>query len=137
MFARLLPLVLLLSLVAGCGSPQAKPLTADAVVAAFKAAGLEAESVRPLTRDDYGLAPYVGSGVRFLIPSLGADNGGRIFIAQPAEVERLQTYYTDLGKQSAAFYSHIYRRDTVLVQINGRLPDDRAALYEAALRGIR
>ena len=36
------------------------------VADAFSAAGLEAENLRPMTRDDYGAAPFVGEGTRFL-----------------------------------------------------------------------
>lgn len=80
--------------------PAAKPgatSTADAVVAAFKAAGLEAEQPQPLTKDDYGLAPLVGSGLRFLVPSLCADCGGRVFVVpDDGERARLKGFYEEL-----------------------------------------
>ena len=41
------------------------------------------------------------------------------------------TYYRDLGKQSAMFFSHVFEVGDVVVQINGRLADDVAAQYEA------
>ena len=50
--------------------------------------------------------------------------------------ERLATYYRDLGKQSAMFFSHGCEVGDVVVQINGRLADDVAAQYEAALHAI-
>jgi hypothetical protein len=46
------------------------------------------------------------------------------------------TYYRDLGKQSAMFFSHVFEVGDVVVQINGRLADDVAAQYEAALHAI-
>lgn len=117
--------------------PESSSATPDDVIAAFVAAGLEAESPRPLTREDYGAAPYVGQGVRFLIPSLGEDMGGRIIVVpDAADRERLATYYRDLGKQSAMFFSHVFEVGDVVVQINGRLADDVAAQYEAALQAI-
>lgn len=122
---------------AACGMPTPTPRTPSTVVAAFKAAGLEAEQARPLTRDDYGPAPLVGEGVRFLIPSLCADCGGRVFIVTAsADRDRLVTYYRELGKSSAAFYSHVYVRDAIVVQLNGTLKDDQAARYENALQSM-
>lgn len=118
-------------------APPAAEATPDAVIAAFVAAGLEAESPRPLTREDYGMAPYVGDGVRFLIPSLGEDSGGRV-IQVPDDAERasLVAYYVDLGKSSALFYSHVFEHGDIVVQINGDLADDIAAQYEAALHTV-
>lgn len=108
--------------------------TADEVVAAFQAAGLEAESARPLTRDDYGMAPLLGDGLRFLIPSLCEDCGGRVFVIEDVEDrDRLARYFRDLSEISAMLFSHVFVRDNIVVQINGDLPDERAAEYERAL----
>jgi hypothetical protein len=91
-----------------------------------------------MTRDDYRMAPLVGEGTRFLIPSLCPDDcGGRIFTGPPADLELLRTYYTELGRASAAFYSHVFVRDNVLVQINGELPDEKAKQYEDALKAMK
>jgi len=116
---------------------EAIEVTPEAVIAAFQAAGLEAESARPMTREDYGMAPLVGEGVRFLIPSLGEDAGGRV-IQVPDDAERasLIAYYVDLGKSSALFFSHVFEHGDIVVQINGDLADDIAAQYEAALRAV-
>jgi hypothetical protein len=111
--------------------------TADEVVAAFQAAGLEAESARPLTRDDYQMAPLVGEGLRFLIPSLCEDCGGRVFAVENVEErDRLAKYYLDLPTISAMLFSWVYVRDNIVVQINGDLPDERAAEYERALAAL-
>jgi hypothetical protein len=59
-------------------TPATGPTLPD-ILAAFRAAGLEAESARAMTRDDYGLAPLLGTGYRFLIPSLCPDCGGRLY----------------------------------------------------------
>ena len=122
--------VLLATILMGC----AKQVTGEDVVAAFKAAGLEAESTRPLTKDDYGAAPFVCTGTRFLTPSIGADNGGRIFICDSAEDRDLLTnYYTELGKSSALFFSWVFVKENIAVQINGDLPEEKARQYEAAI----
>lgn len=113
-----------------CGSS----VTGEDVVTAFKNAGLEAESPSAMTKDDYGFGPYVCTGTRFLIPSLGADSGGRIFICDNAEdLASLKSYYDELGKSSAVFFSWTFVKGDVLVQINGDLPEEKARQYEAAI----
>lgn len=121
--------------------PPAKPAasaSAEEVVAAFKAAGLDAEQVTPLTKDDYGIAPYVGSGVHFVIPSLCADCGGKVIVV-PNDAERatLRSFYQELGKQSAMLFSWVFEKAPVVVQINGDLPEAQARKYEAALKAIK
>jgi hypothetical protein len=134
---RILFLALALWLVAGCAAPAPARPTAEATIAAFTAAGLEAERPSKMTRADYGPAPYLAEGTRFLIPSLGADAGGRLFIGADADLDKLEKHYAELGKASAWFYSHLYRRPGVLVQINGELPDEKAQRYKAALEAVR
>jgi len=137
MARRLLLALWVLALLAGCaGQPAAAPPpTPDQIVEKFKAAGLEADGPRVLTKDDYGMAPYVGSGVRFLIPSLGADKGGRVFVVTDAqERANLVKYYTELGKSSAMLFSWVFESGPVVVQINGDLPEATARKYEAALK---
>lgn len=105
-----------------------------AVVAAFKAAGLEAEMPFRMTKKEYQLAPMVCDGTRFLIPSLGPDNGGRIFICPNQEdLNLLVDYYNELPRLSAAFFSWVFPKGLVLVQINGDLPEATAHQYEAAI----
>lgn len=115
---------------------QSAKRSPEQVLEAFRAAGLEAEGVTPLTKDDYGMAPYVGSGFRFLIPSLGEDSGGRVFaVENKAEREQLRQYYEELGKASALFFSWVFvdEANGILVQINGDLPEDQAKRYQAVV----
>jgi len=105
------------------------------VIEAFKAAGLEAEDVRPMTKDDYGLAPMVAvEATRFLIPSLCEECGGRVFsFTSQADLDSMLDYYASWGEASALFYSWLFVRDSILVQINGSLPEEAARQYGAAL----
>lgn len=118
------------------GAQQAAVRTPDSIVAAFKAAGLEAEAPAAMAKDDYGAAPMVAHGLRFLIPSLGADKGGRAFVGTKAEINQLRDFYEGLGKQSALLFSWVFVSPdgTALVQINGDLPQDQALKYEQALK---
>lgn len=78
-------------------------LQPDDVIAAFRTAGLEAADVHQLEPTEYKLAPYVGWGLRFLLPSINPDNyGGRIYyVEDPGERAQLKTFYEDMGKTSA------------------------------------
>lgn len=118
-------------ILSACGAKQP---TGDDVAAAFKSAGLEAETTSPMTKDDYGFAPYVCKGTRFLIPSMGADKGGRIFICDNAkDREAIANYYIEFGKKSAMLFSWVFVKGNIVVQINGDLPEDQARKYEAAI----
>lgn len=113
--------------------------TSNQVIEAFKAAGLEAEETRPMTKDDYGMAPmFEVEGIRFLIPSLCADCGGRVLsFASQGDLDTTQAYYVELGKSSALFFSWTFAKDNILVQINGDLPEEQARQYEAALNTLK
>lgn len=125
-------------------TPEASPTpafvvwTADQVVEAFDAAGLEVGQYRPMTHDDYGFAPFVATaGVRFFIPSLCAECGGRIMaFDSPAGLLATKEYYDSLGRESAVLFSWTFVRDNILVQINGSLPQDKAEQYRSALEGM-
>lgn len=131
---RIFVLVLILVTTACGNSNGNQKMTADDVVTAFKNAGLEAENTTKMTKDDYGMAPFVCEGTRFLIPSLGDDSGGRIFICEEKEdLDNLAKYYNDLGKSSAMFFSWVFTKGNVLVQINGDLAEDTAKKYEQAI----
>lgn len=121
------------------GAVAVTGITGQAIVDAFKAAGLEAESPTPMGRDDYGLGPMVCTGVRFLIPSMGADKGGRAFTCESGDdMQLLADYYEGLGKASAVLGSWVFRNEGagVLVQVNGELPEDQARKYETVVAGL-
>lgn len=88
-----------------------------------------------MTVDDFGLAPYVATdAVRFMIPTICADCGGRIFaFDDPEKLAVTKEYYDKLGEQSAYFFSWTFTKDNILVQINGDLPEEKAKQYQAAL----
>jgi hypothetical protein len=123
-------------LLTACGGAQTAARTPDSIVAAYKAAGLEAESPTPMGPGDYGPAPYVAKGMRFLIPSMCADCGGRAFVGTKEEIAALQRYYVEMGKGSALLFSWVFVTPDgkAMVQINGELPEDQARKYEQALK---
>ena len=132
MFASIIVLVLFTSLLLGCGNNEV--VTANDVISAFEEAGLEAQQPSKMTKDNYGMAPYLCEGTRFLIPSLGENSGGRIFICDSInDLNALQKYYTELGEASALFFSWVFTNNNVLVQINGNLAEDIARQYEQVI----
>jgi hypothetical protein len=106
-------------------------------VEAFKAAGLEAQDPRPMSKpQDYGKVPTIDvEGTQFTIPSLGEDGRGHIYsFASEDELEKMVKYY---GDASADNFSWVYVKDNVLVQLDGRLDEEKAKLYEAAMGNVR
>lgn len=90
-----------------------------------------------MTVEDYGFAPIGEEGLRFFLPSLGEEAGGRIMRYDDSDVaDRAEAYYEDLGEQSAALFSHVFRRGNIVIQVNGTLPQEQADLLETALEGI-
>jgi hypothetical protein len=129
--------VLLLS---ACSSSDfSSELKPNDVIEAFKEAGLEAESPKKMTKDDFGMAPMKSEdGLRFLIPSLGEDNGGRIISYKNSkDLDEMKKYYDDLGKNSAIFFSWTTKHENILVQINGDLEESEFKKYEKALKAIK
>ena len=116
---------------------EQKQINPQDVLTAFRSAGLEAENSRQMTKDDYGLAPLADEGIRFYIPSICTDCGGRIMFYTDAEyLDKAKTYYDTLGKESAAFFSWAFVNDHILVQINGDLPESEARKYESILMSM-
>ena len=112
---------------------RADPTTAD-ILAAFAAAGLPVASAGRMQPKDYGFAPYVCTGERFLIPALGPDNGGRVFVCpNMQDRDALAEYYRGLARVSAAFFSWVFPVGNSLVQINGDLDEAKAHAYERAI----
>lgn len=105
--------------------------TGETVLSAFRDAGLEAERSFRMQPTDYGLVPQVCEAWRFFIPSIGSDNGGRVFVcAKEAAKDEIMNYYEDIGK---LFSFWVFSKDNIVVQINGELPEATARKYEQAI----
>lgn len=125
--------VLVLLLLASCSGYEKH--TSTDVVKAFSDAKLEVGNYRAMTVDDYGLAPLQAKeGTRFFIPSICPNCGGRIMSFKDQDgLDATKHYYDELGKGSAMFFSWVFVKDNILVQINGDLPEDKAKQYEKVL----
>lgn len=105
------------------------------VESAFKSARLEFATPRAMTSDDYGSVPRVAKeGVRFFIPSLGGQKGGRIYTFRTAiDLQTVQQYYSS----QSGTPPWIFIKDNILVQIHSDLPENRANQYKSALNTFR
>jgi hypothetical protein len=113
--------------------------TSNQVIGVFVDAGLEVGQMRLMTVNDYGMAPMLAmEGTRFYIPSLCADCGGRILsFDNQAELDLTSEYYISLGQGNALFFSWVFKKNNILVQINGDLPEAKARMYEEALSSMQ
>jgi hypothetical protein len=119
--------------------PDQIAITAERVIRQFQQAGLEAADPRPMTADDYGLAPLVcqDNSMRFFIPSLGPNAGGRVFVCPSTdEVDELKLFYARQGQQNPELRSWTFVNERVLVQLNGGLPQEQAERYGEVLNEL-
>lgn len=122
-----------------CGGSPAASVLPDDVIAKFKAAGLEAEQASAMDPQAYGMAPLLcqDGARRFLIPSLGEEQGGRLFVCKDEkEAATLKTFYDKLGESSALFHSWTYQKGGVLVQLSGSLDQAKADEYGKIITGL-
>ncbi|HCS40363.1 MAG TPA: hypothetical protein DIW44_12365 [Anaerolineaceae bacterium] len=106
---------------------------------ALYAAGAEYVSPSSMGPSDYGMAPMVASeAIHFLVPSLCSDCGGRLYsFSTPGNLAAMRSYYVSLGQQSAAFFSWVYVKDNILIQINGEYPEDLAKVFKRGLDNMK
>ncbi|MFC4387760.1 stress protein [Gracilibacillus marinus] len=132
--------IMTVGILSACGNntSENEDITTDDVISAFKDAGLEVGETSEMTKDDFGLGPMKSEeGIRFLIPSLGENNGGRILTYKnESDLDEMKEYYDSLGEESAMFFSWTIKHKNVLVQINGDLPEEKYEEYKKALESL-
>jgi hypothetical protein len=107
------------------------------IIEAFKAAGLEVENPRQMTKpQDYGKIPAIDvECTQFAISLPEIDAAGHIFsFASEDQIEKMVQYYADA---SADNFSWVYVKDNILVQLDGRLEEEKAKQYEAAMGNVK
>lgn len=102
------------------------------VIKFFKDDNLELGEVSDLPNDEFGNIRKEGK--RLLVPSLGADAGGRLFLFDNEEnLKKAKSYYDELGNNGPMFYSHTHQSGLFLIQMNGDMEDNEFAKYAASL----
>lgn len=106
--------------------------TVDEVVEYFKSSGLEVGEISELPNEEFGNIRKEGK--RVLIPSLGTDAGGRLFLFDNEEdLSQAKSYYDELGNSSPMLYSHTHQSELFLLQMNGDMSDEDFARYASSL----
>lgn len=109
-----------------------KEVTADDIIAAFKEEGIEIGDVTDLEKKEFGDTREEGK--RILVPSLGEDAGGRLFLFKDKEgLAKAKEYYVSLGESGPLFYSHTYEKGLFLLQMNGDMEDAEFEKYEKVM----
>lgn len=104
-------------------------VTVDSLITEFKNAGLQAENPTDLPQKEFGNMRKEGK--RILVPSLGEDNGGRLFeFSKKEDLEKAKQYYDELGKSGPMLFSHTYAKGNFLLQMNGEMKDEEFAKYK-------
>ncbi|MGE7917969.1 stress protein [Viridibacillus sp. NPDC093762] len=107
---------------------KAKKVTTNSILKGFKSDGLEVGKVSKLNNREFGNLRK--DGKRVLIPSLGKDNGGRLYeFKNKKDLKRVKSYYDELGNGGPMFYSHTHQRGLFLLQMNGDMSDKDFAKY--------
>lgn len=87
--------------------------TTEDVIQHFKDDNLEIGEVSDLPNDEFGNIRKEGK--RILIPSLGSDAGGRLFLFDNEEnLQKAKSYYDELSNSGPMFYSHTHQKWTFL-----------------------
>lgn len=110
--------------------------TTEEMISAFRDEGLEVGKVQPQRPEPGSPLPNVWKKqVRFLIPSIGPDAGGRVFTFEEEEdLNTVRSYYEGLNDLGGLFCcSHVYTDGLVLVQVPGDVPKNRADEYGRVL----
>ena len=122
---KLLTFIVLLSVLAlaACGSNSKEAsVTTNDVIQSFKDDGLDIGDISDLENKEFGDTRKEGK--RILVPSLGEDAGGRLFMFKDKKgLEQAKLYYDELGKGSPLFYSHTHANGLFLLQMNGEMKD--------------
>ena len=119
--------------------------TPEMIVKAFEDRGLEVGDYYSVEQEEgweeSSVPDVYTGGVRFEIPSIGKDAGGRVFTFESYDEARLMfAYYESLGKMPGAapklrsyLYAEGYLGGYALLQISRELPKTKADRYGQVL----
>jgi|SRR5581483_978446 len=105
------------------------------VIAAFQRAGLNAEVIHGVSKDERdGFSTlFVVDARRFRISTNDAQMGMVLCFENPRDLKQMQDYYFGLNRSLPQFRSWLFVRDNVLLQINYEVPETTARAYAAVL----
>ena len=117
-------------------SGSAEPPGSAEVVQAFRDAGLEVGESYPVEQEpgweERPVPRTYEEATRFLLPSLGEDAGGRVFVfGSETDLHAVRDFYEGLAPSARPY---VYVEGLVLVQVSNQLPEDEAERYSTVLR---
>jgi|GEM_PF-425283 len=114
---------------------NSSPITTENIIKQFKTDGLEVGAVSDLPNKEFGNGRKEGN--RILIPSLGEDAGGRLFIFNDAKsLAQAKGYYDGLSSMGPLFYSHTHQNGLILLQMNGNMSDADFKKYADSIDAV-
>lgn len=116
-------------------TPTPAILTTDYIIQRFKEAGLEIGTVSNLDNSQFGNIRKEGK--RILIPSLGEDSGGRLYLFDNEDdLKTAKNYYDSISNMGPIFYSHTHQSGLFLLQMNGEMSDYQFRKYVKVMDSI-
>ncbi|MGE6487738.1 stress protein [Paenisporosarcina sp. NPDC076898] len=132
----LIGMAILLAVMSACGNGGGSSATTADVVQQFKDDGLELGETSDLPKKEFGNMRK--EGTRILIPSIGDDAGGRIFLFDnEKDLAKAKAYYDDLGDAGSMFYSHTHQAGNFLLQMSGDMSDEDFQKYADSLDKVK
>ncbi|HHW8573798.1 TPA: hypothetical protein ACU1QO_002524 [Staphylococcus aureus] len=135
---RLLGLLLASTLILGaCGESgkkkqESKNYTTNDIVKGFKDNKLNVSNEKEMTREDFGLAPMKTDEAKMFV--VQDDKNARVMkFKNSDDLKQTKKYYDELGKESAAFYSHTHSKGKFLIQMNGDIDDATFNKYKNSM----
>lgn len=112
-----------------------KDYSVNDVTDQFKKDGLKVQNLHKMSHEDFGLAPMKAEEAKMF--TVEDKKNGRIMkFKNEDDLKDTKKYYDDLGKSSAAFYSHTYAKDNFLIQMNGEIKEDVFNKYKDAINKV-
>ncbi len=136
---KLLGLALASTLILGaCGSndgdkkEESKSYTTNDIVKGFKDNKLNVINEKEMTREDFGLAPMKTDEAKMFV--VQDNKNARVMkFKNSDDLKQTKKYYDELGKESAAFYSHTHSKGKFLIQMNGDIDDATFNKYKNSM----
>ncbi len=110
-------------------TPQFQRYSAERIIRAIQAAGLEAAAVRPVAVSSFGAPDTPGAeALAFALPSICPDcSGVALSFARPDDLAAAKSYMVEVQSQQQPAW--IFAKDNVLLHLDGALSEAQARQY--------
>lgn len=117
-------------------TPQFERYTAERIIRAIQAAGLEAATVQPVPATNFGVPETPGTeALAFGLPAICPDCGGVVLsFARPDDLSAARSYLVNVQSQQQPAW--IFAKDNVLLHLDGALTEAQARQYGQILAAL-